>query len=46
MFRMTGALASIKGRAAEAVPDELIDCLSRAVGRRWRDRDLGPVVPT
>jgi Transposase DDE domain len=46
MLSMTAALARIKGRAAEAVPDELIERLSREVGHRWRDRDLGPVVTT
>jgi Transposase DDE domain len=46
MLRMTAALAAIKGRAAEAVPAEFIDRLSREVGHRWRDRDLGPVVTT
>jgi hypothetical protein len=44
MLSMTAALATIKGRAAQAVPVQLIERLSRAVGHRWRDRDLGPVV--
>lgn len=46
MLSMTTALATIKGRAAQAVPDQLIERLSREVGHRWRDRDLGPVVTT
>jgi len=46
MLSMNAALARIKGRAAAAVPDELIDRLSREVGHRWRDRDFGPVVTT
>ena len=46
MLGMTAAFARIKGRAAEAVPGELIARLSREVGHRWRDRDLGPVVTT
>ncbi len=46
MLSMTAALARIKGRAADAVPAELIQCLCREVGHRWRDRDLGPVVTT
>ena len=44
MLSMTAALATIKSRATQAVPDELIDRLCREVGHRWRDRDLGPVV--
>jgi hypothetical protein len=43
---MTAALARIKGRLTDAVPVELIQRLCRAVGHRWRDRDLGPVVTT
>jgi hypothetical protein len=43
---MTRALARIKGRVADAVPAERILRLSRDVGHRWRDRDLGPVVTT
>lgn len=46
MLSMNAALARIKGRAAEAVPGALIERLCRAVGHRWRDRDLGPVVTT
>jgi Transposase DDE domain len=46
MLSMTAALARIKGRVTDAVPAELIQRLSRAVGHRWRDRDLGPVVTT
>lgn len=46
MLSMTAALARIKGRAADAVPAELIGRLCREVGHRWRDRDLGPVVTT
>jgi Transposase DDE domain len=46
MLSMTAALARIKGRAAEAVPDALIERLCHEVGHRWRDRDLGPVVTT
>jgi Transposase DDE domain len=46
MLSMTAALARINGRAAEAVPDRLIERLCREVGHRWRDRDLGPVVTT
>ncbi|HLY64211.1 MAG TPA: IS4 family transposase [Chloroflexota bacterium] len=46
MLSLTAALARIKGRAAQAVPDELIDRLCREVGHRWRDRDLGPVITT
>jgi hypothetical protein len=43
---MTAACAIIKGRAADAVPAELIHRLSVEVGHRWRDRDLGPVLTT
>ena len=46
MLSMTAALTRIKGRVSDAVPVELIQRLSRAVGHRWRDRDLGPVVTT
>ena len=46
MLSMTTALATIKGRAAQAVSDQLIERLSREVGHRWRDRDLGPVLTT
>jgi len=46
MLSMTDALARIKGRVSDAVPVELIQRLSREVGHRWRDRDLGPVVTT
>jgi hypothetical protein len=46
MLSMTTALATIKGRVADAVPAELIHRLSHAVGHRWRERDLGPVVTT
>jgi Transposase DDE domain len=46
MLSMTAALARIKGRAAAAVPDALIERLCCEVGHRWRDRDLGPVVTT
>jgi hypothetical protein len=43
---MAAALARIKGRAAQTVPDQLIERLCREVGHRWRDRDLGPVITT
>jgi Transposase DDE domain len=46
MLSMTAALARIKGRVADAVPPELIQRLSRAVGHTWRERDLGPGVAT
>ena len=46
MFSMTAAVARIKGRVTDAAPAELIQRLCRAVGHRWRDRDLGPVVTT
>jgi hypothetical protein len=43
---MADALERIKGRVADAVPEELIRRLSQEVGHRWRDRDLGPIVTT
>ena len=46
MLSMTAALARIKGRVADAIPNELIQRLCREVGHTWRERDLGPVVTT
>jgi Transposase DDE domain len=36
----------LKDRAPSSVPATLIQRLCRAVGHRWRERDLGPVVTT
>jgi hypothetical protein len=46
MLTFADALHQIKGQLTDAVPEELIRRLARAVGHRWRDRDLGPVVTT
>src|SRR5437763_12418306 len=46
MLRIAEALQRIKGRAREAVSEELILRLCRELGHRGRDRDLGPVVTT
>jgi hypothetical protein len=46
MLSITDALARIKGRVADAVPEQLIRRLCQEVGHRWRERDLGPVVTT
>jgi hypothetical protein len=46
MLTFADALHQIKGQLTDAVPEELIRRLARAVGHRWRDRDLGPVVST
>ncbi len=46
MLSSADALERIKGRATDAVPEELIRRLARETGHRWRDRDLGPVVTT
>src|SRR6516225_4288825 len=46
MYSITQAVERLKGRVADALPETLIRDLCRAVGHRWRDRDLGPVVTT
>ncbi len=46
MLSIAHALDRIKGHLTDVVPTELIDQLARALGHRWRDRDLGPVVTT
>jgi hypothetical protein len=46
MFSMTTALARIKGRVTDAVPEALIDRLCQEVGHSWRERDLSPIVTT
>ena len=46
MLSITDALVRIKGRVADAVPEELIRRLGQEVGHRWRERDLGPVLTT
>jgi hypothetical protein len=46
MNSMAHALERIKGRVSDAVPQELILGLCDAVGHRWRERDLGPVITT
>src|SRR5690242_8577961 len=37
------AVARIKGRLAESVPEALIRRACRDAGHAWRDRSLGPV---
>jgi hypothetical protein len=46
LFSISQALDRIKGQLTDAVPPALIEHLCRALGHRWRDRDLGPVVTT
>jgi Transposase DDE domain len=46
MLSIAAALDRIKGRVTDTVPEALIRRLCHAVGHRWRDRDLGPVVTT
>jgi hypothetical protein len=46
MLSISQALDRIKGAVTDAVPPDLIERLCRAVGHRWRDRDLGPVLTT
>jgi hypothetical protein len=46
MLSIAHALERIKGAITEIIPEELIQELSREVGHRWRNRDLGPVVTT
>jgi hypothetical protein len=46
MLTVADAVHQIKGRLADNVPEALIRRLGHAVGHRWRDRDLGPVITT
>lgn len=46
MFSIPEAVAQIKSRLADSLPEVLIQRLAQEVGHRWRDRDLGPVVTT
>src|SRR5436309_1802145 len=46
MLSIPQALARIKGRLAESVPEALVRRACRDAGHAWRDRTLNPVVTT
>src|SRR5207302_1506034 len=46
MLSIPQALACIKGRLAESVPEALIRRACRDARHAWRDRTLGPVTTT
>jgi hypothetical protein len=46
MLSIPRAVARIKGRLAESVPEALIRRACRDAGHAWRDRTLGPVATT
>jgi hypothetical protein len=46
MLSIPEAVAQIKSRFTDTLPEALIQRLAKEVGHRWRDRDLGPVVTT